>query len=125
MKPDREHYKGELPMRRVVLVMTLALCGCGYSVRYTRTQTQARVEHHTPAEIEIFLDATPARPVENIGILRAHRSIWGNADTGEAINALRDSAAQSGLDGVHSVVCSGPGRVSDGTCEGVGFLYKK
>lgn len=102
------------------LVMTVLACS---SVHYVPLRTPSRALAARSVEsVEVLFAARPLRNAEDIAMIRG----WGSGGTVDfAVRRIREAAAAAGLDGVHSIQCATPGTVSEGRCDGVGFIYIK
>jgi hypothetical protein len=107
----------------VLFAVSLAMLGCGTSVRYAATNSSARtLRPRTVESVEVFTAAPPARSYTEIGLLEAEQESGLSSDRmPELIAHLRTRAAEIGCDGL--VLRSATDRAQGQAYGGVGSVY--
>ncbi|HVZ75354.1 MAG TPA: hypothetical protein VHJ20_23415 [Polyangia bacterium] len=82
-----------------ILVLGVALGGCGTSVTVTRLRESDAVGHLRPSQVEVFASGPPARPHDDVAVLDAEQ-VEGGDDTRAFIGALQSRAAELGCDAI-------------------------
>lgn len=99
----------------------LLVAGCaGPSAIYAPTATQ-QPHQHVAFEHVLMTYRKPQRPYILVGQIETR--MFNGRD--ESLKALRDKAAEVGLDGVCDIECAAGGLVDAGNCAGLGFLWEK
>lgn len=104
--------------RAILLIAVIGSAGCAHVI-YTETTKHESRGAHSASSVEIFLQEQPRKPYQAVGTIESV-----GYGVGEGINAIRDAAAEHGLDGVFNVYCAPPGTVGWGNCSGTAFLWK-
>lgn len=78
-----------------------------------------------PHEILLVLEGNRlSRPYTKVGIVNTDWWSKGvTAPTSKVFQALKNTAARNGLDGVTDIHCAGPGTIGEGLCSGNGFVF--
>ena len=108
--------------------LALSVAACGSSpltmtggANFTPTMSYKR-SAKTPGQVVIlFAGDQPAQRFVRVGSLTARRSSWVSQEF--LFNAIGETGAENGLDGIMDVQCASPGGVG-AECHGTGFVFQ-
>lgn len=111
---------------QTIVLLAALLGGCGIKADFAPA-SEFPQSSRAAEEIELFMEGEA--PINDVDIVGEVTTDWNKdsveANRSEVLDAMKNKAAEAGLDGIRDVKCVPVGQPGQGLCSGKGFVYKQ